>query len=93
MPNNLRCHAFFEILLDAMPLLPQHDGGSNNNQHPFPTHFLYWSDDEIEILLKGTMGQTRAREVRAGIGLVVCEWSSAFLKEHSNGVVTHTHKY
>ena len=73
-----------------MPLLPQHDGGSNNNQHPFPTHFLYWSDDEIEILLKGTMGQTRAREVRAGIGLVVCEWSSAFLKEHSNGVVTQT---
>lgn len=72
------------LFFDAMPLLPQHD--TNNNQHPFPTHFLYWTDDEVQILLQGTMGQTKAREVRAGIGLVVREWSSSFLKEHnSNG--------
>lgn len=77
--------------LDAMPLLPQHkDNVSENNpRHPFPTHFLYWTDDEIQILLQGTMGQTKAREVRAGIGLVVREWSASFLKEHS-GAVTQT---
>jgi len=75
------------LFLDAMPLLPQHEQhDSNNNQHPFPTHFLYWTDDEVQILLQGTMGQTKAREVRAGIGLVVREWSSSFLKEHSNGI-------
>ncbi|KAL7548347.1 hypothetical protein ACHAWF_011633 [Thalassiosira exigua] len=67
--------------LDAMPLLPQ----PNGQLHPFPTHFLYWTEDEIQTLLQGTMGQTRAREVRAGIGLVVREWSSSFLKEHSVG--------
>lgn len=78
------------LFLDAMPLLPQHQSNNNNQQHPFPTHFLYWDDDEIQILLQGTMGQTKAREVRAGIGLVVREWSSSFLKEHSNGVVTQT---
>lgn len=71
------------LFLDAMPLLPQHD--EDATQHPFPTHFLYWTDDEVQILLQGTMGQTKAREVRAGIGLVVREWSSAFLKEHSSG--------
>ena len=67
--------------LDAMPLLPQHN---NNNKHPFPTHYLYWEDDEIQTLLQGTMGQTKAREVRAGIGLVIREWSAAFLSEHSS---------
>jgi len=76
------------LFLDAMPLLPQHANNiDNNNQqrkHPFPTHFLYWTDDEIQILLQGTMSLTKAREVRAGIGLVVREWSPAFLAEHSN---------
>ena len=71
------------LFLDAMPLLPQQ---SNNPQHPFPTHFLYWDDEEIEHLLQGTMAQTKAREVRAGVGLVVREWSAAFLKEHSTGM-------
>jgi len=75
------------LFLDAMPLLPQHDNDDNSNSndqqaHPFPTHFLYWTDDEVQILLQGTMGQTKAREVRAGIGLVVREFSSSFLKEH-----------
>ncbi|KAL7445613.1 hypothetical protein ACHAXM_009947 [Skeletonema potamos] len=75
------------LFLDAMPLLPQRSTTSNNPlQHPFPTHFLYWEDDEIEHLLKGTMAQTKAREVRAGVGLVVREWSAAFLKEHSGGM-------
>ena len=79
--------------LDAMPLLPLHEKNTANNQqqnHLFPTHFLYWSDDEVQILLQGTIGQTKAREVRAGIGLVVREWSAAFLKEHSNGGATQT---
>jgi len=67
--------------LDAMPLLPQHN---NEEKHPFPTHYLYWEDDEIQTLLQGTMGQTKAREVRAGIGLVIREWSAAFLPEHSS---------
>lgn len=71
------------LFLDAMPLLPQRDD-DNSQTHPFPTHYLYWTDDEIEILLRGTMGQTKAREVRAGIGLVVREWSSSFLEEHYN---------
>ena len=33
------------------------------------THCLYWTDDEIDVLLRGTIGQTRAREVRVGIGI------------------------
>jgi len=70
-----------ELFLDAMPLLPQHN---NDDNHPFPTHYLYWNDDEIQTLLQGTMGQTKAREVRAGIGLVIREWSAAFLSEHSS---------
>lgn len=51
--------------LDAMPLLPQRTTSNNQQQrhHPFPTHFLYWDDDEIEQLLKGTMAQTKAREI------------------------------
>jgi len=69
------------LFLDAMPLLPQHN---NEDKHPFPTHYLYWNDDEIQTLLQGTMGQTKAREVRAGIGLVIREWSAAFLSEHSS---------
>jgi len=78
------------LFLDAMPLLPQHniDHHRQQQRHPFPTHFLYWTDDEVEILLQGTMGQTKAREVRAGIGLVVRKWSSAFLKEHYSNAVT-----
>ncbi|KAL7489409.1 hypothetical protein ACHAW6_015007 [Cyclotella cf. meneghiniana] len=67
--------------LDAMPLLPQHS--TKGDRHPFPTHFLFWTDDEIEILLRGTIAQTKAREVRAGVGLIVREWSKSFLKEHS----------
>jgi hypothetical protein len=80
------------LFLDAMPLLPQHniDNHRQQQRHPFPTHFLYWTDDEVEILLQGTMGQTKAREVRAGIGLVVRKWSSAFLKEHYSNAVTQT---
>eukprot|EP00804_Cyclotella_cryptica_P018841 CCRYP_018293-RB/>CCRYP_018293-RB protein AED:0.37 eAED:0.37 QI:212/-1/0/1/-1/1/1/0/297 len=62
--------------LDAMPLLPQHS--TEVNRHPFPTHFLFWTDDEIEILLQGTIAQTKAREVRAGVGLIVREWSKSF---------------
>jgi len=72
------------LFLDAMPLLPQQPTPNNPLQHPFPTHFLYWDDDEIEQLLQGTMAQTKAREVRAGVGLVIREWSAAFLKEHSS---------
>jgi hypothetical protein len=79
------------LFLDAMPLLPKSNTtNKHNQQHPFPTHFLYWTDDEVEILLQGTMAQTKAREVRAGIGLVVRKWSSAFLKEHHRNVVTQT---
>ncbi|KAL3822600.1 hypothetical protein ACHAXA_006385 [Cyclostephanos tholiformis] len=80
-----RRHSLF---LDAMPLLPrrQYDDvdvdDRRRHRHPFPTHYLYWTDDEIDNLLRGTIGQTRAREVRAGIGLVVREWSSSFLAEH-----------
>ncbi|KAK1746091.1 N-lysine methyltransferase [Skeletonema marinoi] len=37
----------------------------------------------LEQLLQGTMAQTNARQLRAGVGLVVREWSAAFLKEHS----------
>ena len=46
------------LFLDAMPLLPQHD---DQQAHHFPTHFLYWNDDEVQILLQGTMGQTKLR--------------------------------
>ena len=70
------------LFLDAMPLLPQRPT-HGPLRHPFPTHFLYWDDDEIEQLLQGTMAQTNARQLRAGVGLVVREWSAAFLKEHS----------
>jgi hypothetical protein len=78
------------LFLDAMPLLPKHNTDSHWQRHPFPTHFLYWTDDEVEILLQGTMAQTKAREVRAGIGLVVRKWSSAFLKEHYSNTVTQS---
>jgi hypothetical protein len=74
-------------LLDAMPLLPRIDYDDEDNRgrdHPFPTHYLFWSDDEIDVLLRGTIGQTKAREVRAGIGLVIREWSPSFLAEHDN---------
>ena len=74
------------LFLDAMPLLPQTAKQQQNDKHPFPTHFLYWTDDEIQFLLRGTMAQTKAREVRAGIGLVVREWSSSFLSVHSRYV-------
>jgi hypothetical protein len=72
------------LFLDAMPLLPQQPTSNNQpQQHPFPTHFLYWDDDEIHHLLQGTMAQTKAREIRAGVGLVIRAWSESFLKEHS----------
>ena len=74
------------LFLDAMPLLPQRPTPNNPLPHPFPTHFLYWDDEEIEQLLQGTMALTKAREVRAGVGLVVREFSDAFLKEHRPGV-------
>lgn len=74
------------LFLDAMPLLPQRSTPNHPLQHPFPTHFLYWDEDEIEHLLRGTMAQTKAREVRAGVGLVLREWSAAFLKEHAEGM-------
>lgn len=77
--------------LDAMPLLPNHNcsseshlnDGNDNNHNPFPTHFLFWTEDEIEILLSGTISQTKAREIRAGVGLILREWSASFLREHA----------
>mmetsp|Transcript_6309 Transcript_6309/g.9864 ORF Transcript_6309/g.9864 Transcript_6309/m.9864 type:complete len:670 (-) Transcript_6309:227-2236(-) len=75
------------LFLDAMPLLPQRSSPNDTNnplpRHPFPTHFLYWDDDEIEHLLQGTIAQTNARQLRGGVGLLVREWSAAFLEEHS----------
>jgi len=74
--------------LDAMPLLPQHEAAkfAHQSRHPFPTHFLYWTDDEVQVLLEGTVAQTKAREIRAGTGLVLRGWSESFLKEHSAAV-------
>lgn len=70
--------------LDSMPLLPRHSDASN--RHPFPTHFLFWTEEEVEHLLAGTMAQTKAREVRAGVGLILREWSASFLEEHSPAI-------
>ena len=70
--------------LDSMPLMPRHSDA--NNRHPFPTHFLFWTEEEVEHLLAGTMAQTKAREVRAGVGLILREWSAPFLEEHSPAI-------
>jgi hypothetical protein len=81
------------LFLDAMPLLPtttqQHHGSQSTttlHNHPFPTHYLYWTENEIEVLLQGTIAQTKAREVRAGVGLVLRELSSSFILEHGDYV-------
>lgn len=63
-----------------MPLLPLH--GDDDQAHPFPTHYLYWTEDEVQTLLEGALGHTKAREIRAGTGLVVRELSAPFLAEH-----------
>lgn len=73
--------------LDTLPMLPQLPDGNFQQQkeppqHPFPSHVLFWTDDEIEILLNGTIAQTMARSVRAGSGAIVATISSAFLKEY-----------
>lgn len=87
------------LFLDAMPLLPntQDHNDTSTPEHPFPTHYLYWTDEEIEYLLQGTISQTKAREVRAGVGLVIRELSASFLLEHycgggggGGGVTTQT---
>ena len=80
--------------LDAMPLLPSvnlqdksdsiQDANEEAAQHPFPTHFLFWTEEEVSNLLQGTMAQTKAREIRAGVGLILNEWSPSFLLEHSS---------
>ncbi|KAL7508069.1 hypothetical protein ACHAXN_005147 [Cyclotella atomus] len=71
------------VFLDAMPLMPSQ---SQSNDNPFPTHFLFWTEDEIEILLAGTIAQTKAREIRAGVGLILRDWSASFLQEHSPSI-------
>jgi hypothetical protein len=45
------CFAFHESrrlchFLDSIPLLPKHS--TDDSQHPFPTHFLVWTDEEVE---------------------------------------------
>ncbi|KAL7476835.1 hypothetical protein ACHAW6_002669 [Cyclotella cf. meneghiniana] len=70
--------------LDAMPLLLQH--ARKGDRHPFPNHFLFWTCEEVENLLQGTLAQTIAHRDRAIVSLTVPEWSSSFLKEHSSTV-------
>ena len=81
------------LFLDAMPLLPATQHHQSDRNHPFPTHYLYWKDDEIDVLLRGTIAQTKAREVRAGVGLVIRELSTSFVLEHGGGssVTQQTH--
>ncbi|KAL3801462.1 hypothetical protein ACHAWO_002174 [Cyclotella atomus] len=71
------------VFLDAMPLMPSQ---SQSNANPFPTHFLFWTEDEIKVLLAGTIAQTKAREIRAGVGLILRDWSASFLQEHSPSI-------
>ena len=57
--------------VDAMPLLPQVPAKLSDlpARHPFPSHVLYWTDEEIIHLLQGTMGQTKvskSKEKRLG---------------------------
>eukprot|EP00804_Cyclotella_cryptica_P018825 CCRYP_018291-RA/>CCRYP_018291-RA protein AED:0.00 eAED:0.00 QI:119/1/1/1/0/0/2/691/645 len=70
--------------LDAMPLLLQHV--RKGDRHPFPTHFLFWTGEEVENLLQGTVAQALAYRDRAIVTLTVPEWSNAFLEEHSSSV-------
>ena len=79
------------LFLDAMPLLPATQHQQSDRNHPFPTHYLYWKDDEIDVLLHGTIAQTKAREVRAGVGLVIREISTSFVLEHGGSVRQQTH--
>ena len=67
-----------DLFLDVLPMLPTKDPAP----HPFPSHVLFWTDQQIEILLGGTLALTKARFMRAQAGEVVGLLSTAFLQEH-----------
>ena len=68
-----------DLFLDVLPMLPTENQG---DEHPFPSHVLFWTDEQIENLLSGTLALTKARFMRAQAGEVVGLLSTAFLQEH-----------
>ena len=68
-----------DLFLDVLPMLPNENPDAG---HPFPSHVLFWTDDEIEKCLGGTLALTKARFVRAQAGEVVGLLSASFLQEH-----------
>ena len=68
-----------DLFLDVLPMLPTENP---DDDHPFPSHVLFWTDEQIEKLLSGTLALTKARFMRAQAGEVVGLLSTAFLQEH-----------
>ena len=68
-----------DLFLDVLPMLPTENPSAD---HPFPSHVLFWTDEQIEQLLSGTLALTKARFMRAQAGEVVGLLSTAFLQEH-----------
>ena len=66
--------------LDVLPLLPSR--GNDIKEHPFPNHVLFWTDDEISLLLANTLALTKAQFARAQAGEAMGALSSAFVTEH-----------
>ena len=67
------------LFLDVLPMLPNENPDAS---HPFPSHVLFFSDDQIEKLLGSTLALTKARFMRAQAGEVVGLLSASFLQEH-----------
>ena len=68
-----------DLFLDVLPMLPTEN---TDSEHPFPSHCLFWTDEQIEKLLSGTLALTKARFMRAQAGEVVGLLSTAFIQEH-----------
>ena len=68
-----------DLFLDVLPMLPTKNP---DDEHPFPCHVLFWTDEQIEKLLRGTLALTKARFMRAKAGEVVGLLSTSFLQEH-----------
>ena len=68
-----------DLFLDVLSMLPTEN---QDDERPFPSHVLFWTDEQIEKLLRGTLALTKARFMRAQAGELVGLLSTAFLQEH-----------
>jgi hypothetical protein len=78
--------------LDSMPLFPNvnysgrcfddHDKDRQQRRHPFPSHFIFWKENERSKLLKWTLAGRKSIMEQRVTRDCIREWHGTFLRVH-----------